>query len=160
LNWFNETNIRGPTGATGATGPPGPGLNLLGTVPTPGALPPTGNADGDAYNCVSDGHLYVWDGDSWVDGGQFKGDTGATGPQGPTGATGAASTVPGPTGPTGATGATGATGPAGAPGVATYASTAPASPVTGQLWYNSTSGQKTLSIWTGAAWEKIDAVWA
>lgn len=38
--------------------------------------------------------------------------------------------------------------------------TAPAGPAVGALWYNTTTGKKTLNIWTGAAWETIDAVWA
>lgn len=30
----------------------------------------------DAYICRADGHLYVWDGDSWNDAGEFKGEPG------------------------------------------------------------------------------------
>lgn len=124
------TGPTGPTGATGPTGPQGTGLNIKGSVPTSANLPATGNAVGDGYITVDTGHLWTWNGTTWVDGGPVRGPTGPTGPTGatgatgPTGATGSASTVPGPTGPTGATGAastvpgptgaTGATGPTGA----------------------------------------------
>jgi hypothetical protein len=79
-------------------------------------------------------------GDTGAQGPQgVKGDTGAQGPQGPqgaTGATGAASTVPGPQGPTGATGPTGPTG-----GQIMYiGDSPPASPVVGQTWYESDTG--------------------
>jgi hypothetical protein len=65
------------------------------------------------------------------------GPTGPTGPSvtGPTGATGA-------TGPGGAASSTGATGPTGAVGkFTTSADTPPASPATGDAWFNSSSGQ-------------------
>ena len=44
------------------------------------------------------------------------------------------------------------------PSGATIAGTAPSSPATGQIWWNSST--KVLSVWTGSAWEKVDAVWA
>jgi hypothetical protein len=75
----------------------------------------------------------------------ITGPTGETGPTGATGATGADSTVPGPTGPTGPTGAdstvpgpTGATGPI---GKFTVSETAPGTPLAGDAWYNSVTGQ-------------------
>ena len=108
------------TGPTGPTGPEGAGITYKGTVATVGALPPTGNNNGDAYIVLADDHIYIWDGTSWTDAGLVT--TGITGPTGPTGAagtagatgpTGAASTQAGPTGPTGAAGAAGPTGPGG-----------------------------------------------
>ena len=85
---------------------------MKGSVATSGALPSTGNHQGDAYIVQSDDSLWIWDGAPWVSGGSIQGppgSTGATGAQGPTGATGST----GAQGPTGATGAAGATGPSG-----------------------------------------------
>ena len=110
--------IKGDTGSQGPLGPVGPagtGINMKGQVADPGALP-GGASQGDAWTCVSDGNLYVWNGTVWVNVGPMqgpKGDTGATG------ATGAASTVPGPQGiqgPIGLTGPTGSTGSQGPKG--------------------------------------------
>jgi Collagen triple helix repeat (20 copies) len=106
---------------------------MKGSVATSGDLPPTGNAQGDAYIVQADDSLWIWDGTQWVSGGSIQGPPGATGPQGvqgPQGATGAtgaqgpqgiqgpqgATGVQGPQGDPGATGATGATGPGVAPG--------------------------------------------
>lgn len=106
---------------------------MQGSVATSGDLPPTGNAQGDAYIVQADDSLWIWDGTQWVSGGSIQGPPGATGPQGvqgPQGATGAtgaqgpqgiqgpqgATGVQGPQGDPGATGATGATGPGVAPG--------------------------------------------
>ena len=107
--------IKGDTGSQGGVGPQGPagtGINMKGQVANPAALP-AGAAQGDAYTCVSDGNLYVWNGTVWVNVGPMQG---PQGPQGPTGATGAASTVPGPQGPQGLQGPTGATGSVGVKG--------------------------------------------
>jgi len=119
----------GSQGAQGATGPAGPqgaagtGINLKGQVPTVGDLPPTGNAEGDAYVIVATGDLWVWDADTgaWINAGPIQGPPGPTGPAGaqgptgPTGATGAAGT-PGATGATGAKGDPGVQGPQGVKG--------------------------------------------
>lgn len=103
------------------------------------------------------------------------GPQGPTGSVGPTGATGADSTVPGPTGPTGAQGAQGpaggptgsqgiagptgpagtigidgATGPTGPAGTTIISDTEPSSPITGQLWMDSTTGD--FYIYTGTSW--------
>ena len=129
------TGPTGPTGSIGVTGPtgqPGSGVQYKGTVAVTGSLPTGGNTTGDAYIVNADGHLWVWNGSAWTDGGPVAsmvtgptgatGSTGATGAQGATGPTGvsgptgAASTAVGPTGPTGDTGLTGATGPTGTPG--------------------------------------------
>jgi hypothetical protein len=40
----------------------------------------------------------------------------------------------------------------------TVATVAPGSPVTGQLFWKTTD--KTLQIWTGAAWEVVVGTWA
>jgi hypothetical protein len=118
----------GAPGATGATGPPGAagpagpqgaagtGINFKGSVATPGDLPATGNADGDAYTDLSSGDLYVWNGTAWVNAGPFQGPAGPTGPAGAAGATGPAGPS-GAQGPTGAQGPGGATGPQGPPGL-------------------------------------------
>lgn len=81
--------FQGPTGYTGATGPAGAGIMLKGSVANVGSLPPSGNTAGDAYIVLSDGHLYVWNGSAWTDGGPYVGPTGATGEVGPKGDTGA-----------------------------------------------------------------------
>jgi len=143
-----DQGVIGPTGPYGPTGPAGAGIVLKGAVANVGDLPASGNNPGDAYIVSSNGHLYVWDGSTWVDAGQFVGPTGPTGasglsitgPTGASGPTGAASTVPGPTGPTGLsiTGPTGAastvpgptgpqglTGPTGEQGPTGAASTVP-----------------------------------
>ena len=112
-------------GIVGPTGPQGVSLNVLGSVPTVGDLPATGNTANDAYIVQADGELYVWN-ESWSSVGEIVGPTGPTGPTGPvgltgptgpTGAPGDASTVAGPTGPQGdastVAGPTGPTGPQG-----------------------------------------------
>ncbi len=104
----------GPTGATGAPGPEGPtgpqgqagiGINIKGTVPNVGSLPPTGNKQGDAYVDDSTDHIWVWDATSgtWIDAGNIQGPKGDPG-------------TPGATGPAGPTGAPGVQGPAGVNG--------------------------------------------
>lgn len=115
------TGPPGPTGAEGPIGPQGPVgpvTEIKGSVPTSGDLPTSGNSIGDAYIVEDTGHLWVWNGASFVDAGLIvgppgptgsQGPAGATGPQGPAGSTGAT----GPVGPAGATGASGATGPQG-----------------------------------------------
>lgn len=134
------STVAGPTGPTGNTGPAGAGIAYKGAVATASSLPgyPSsyGGAVGDAYITIDTGHLWVWNGSTWVDNGAITqsitgptgptgptgntGNTGPTGPTGntgntgPTGSTGAASTVAGPTGPTG----TGPTGPTGSTGIA------------------------------------------
>jgi hypothetical protein len=137
------TGSTGPTGVTGPTGQPGSGVLYKGVLATTGSLPTGGNTTGDAYIVNDDGHLWVWDGSAWTDGGPVAamvtgptgatgaagaaGSTGATGPTGPTGdtgPTGAASTVTGPTGAIGATGATGPTGQAGPTNIVRYTSVA------------------------------------
>ena len=127
------TGPAGPTGATGPTGPQGPtgaqgpsgtAIAVKGSVASSPSLPATGNNPGDAYIASDTGHLWVWNGTTWMDTGPVQGPVGpagAVGPQGPVGAAGAqgptGSTGPGgPTGTQGATGVAGATGPAGAQG--------------------------------------------
>ena len=115
----------GPTGATGDTGATGTATTIKGSYNSYEELiheHPTGNP-GDSY--LVNGSLYVWDGNTWENVGNIKGETRATGskgdtgdkgPKGDTGDTGPQG-VKGDTGNTGATGATGATGPKGDTGV-------------------------------------------
>jgi len=78
--------VQGPTGATGPSGPQGPegpagtGLEIQGTVPGVGDLPPVGQP-GDAWVVESDGHIWVWDvaSGSWVDAGPLQGPPGPPG---------------------------------------------------------------------------------
>ena len=139
-----DQGIQGPQGVQGPIGPQGAtgsGITMQGSVPTEADLPPTGNAQGDAYIVQADDSLWIWDSTAWVSGGSIQGPPGSEGPQGtvgpqgpagpkgdqgvqgaqgvqgPIGATGADSTVPGPAGPAGPKGDTGdqgLTGPAGA----------------------------------------------
>jgi hypothetical protein len=134
--WVNVGNIQGPTGPTGAQGPTGPQgitavpFNLIGTVQTELELPLLGNFSLDAYVV------------------EFPEDFG--------GATGPsvffwngtqwnnAGKVNGPTGPQGATGPE---------GNFTTSATVPTSPITGEVWFNTTSG-KTY-IYYDSAWVEL-----
>lgn len=115
----------GPAGAAGAQGPQGErgadgtGISILGSLASPGDLPPTGNT-GDAY--LIDGDLWVW-ATGWQNVGSIQGPpgpAGAAGPQGDAGPAGAAGAqgAQGVQGPAGAAGAAGPQGPAGADGAA------------------------------------------
>jgi len=80
---IGATGPVGATGATGATGPTGAAgrsINIKGTKANIAALPSSGNTSGDSWIVLTDLHLYVWDGATWLDAGQFQGPTGATGP--------------------------------------------------------------------------------
>ena len=125
----------GATGVTGPTGPQGPqgtSIKIVGSVADNISLPGypssyTGDA-GDCYITNDTGHLWIWDGSTWIDGGNITGPQGATGAtgsvgfQGATGFTGATGEVgtQGATGATGITGATGAVGNVGATGATGY----------------------------------------
>jgi len=63
----------------GEDGKDGTSVNIKGSVSNVGDLPATDNEIGDGYILSTNGHLYVWDGDSWEDCGQIKGDPGANG---------------------------------------------------------------------------------
>ena len=108
------TGAIGLTGATGATGPAGTSINIVGSVATSADLNPsyTGTI-GDAYLAEDTGHIWIWNGTTWIDGGDIKGPTGATGPQGDVGATG----IQGNQGATGLQGASGLQGIQGASGI-------------------------------------------
>lgn len=94
----------GPTGSTGPAGSDGTSVTIQGSVTNSGDLPGSGNSNGDGYITQNDGHLWVWDGNGWVDAGQIQGPVGPTGADGPTGPQGLQG-VTGPTGPQGPTGA-------------------------------------------------------
>jgi Collagen triple helix repeat (20 copies) len=133
-----ETGLTGATGSQGLQGPPGiqgpkGDTGLQGPQGNPGATGAQG-AKGDKGDTGAQG----LPGATGATGAQ-----GNTGPQGGTGAqgpAGAASTVPGPQGPTGATGATGPTG-----GQVMYIGDGPpASPVIGQTWWESDTGNSFI----------------
>lgn len=63
----------------GEDGKDGTSVAIKGSVSSVGDLPSSDNEEGDGYILSTNGHLYVWDGDSWVDCGQIKGDDGADG---------------------------------------------------------------------------------
>jgi glycerophosphoryl diester phosphodiesterase len=94
-----DTGDTGPQGPQGDTGPQGPqgvqgekgdkgdtgaGLSLLGTLNDSSELPATGDL-GDAY--IIGDNLFVWDGDSWENVGQFVGPEGPQGEPGVVAAT-------------------------------------------------------------------------
>lgn len=76
-------------GDVGPMGPQGISITLIGSVPTVGDLPSTGNDVNDAYIVDADGDLWVWATTGWYSAGQIVGPQGLTGPAGATGATGA-----------------------------------------------------------------------
>ncbi len=103
----------GQDGAQGPAGADGTSIKILGTKPTVGDLPPTGNTIGDLWvidqsgSGATAGDGYVWtDGGAWLNIGPLRG------PEGIQGTTG----LQGATGPAGAPGATGAQGPQGIQG--------------------------------------------
>ena len=63
----------------GEDGQDGTSVNIKGSVDDVNELPDSDNVAGDGYILTTNGHLYVWDGDSWVDCGQIKGDNGDDG---------------------------------------------------------------------------------
>lgn len=98
------TSSSGQTVTKGDKGDPGATWNPVGTISTASALPsPSAVAPYTGYITNDTHHAWVSTGTSWVDLGQFTGNTGPQGPQGNPGAAGA----------NGANGSPGATGPAG-----------------------------------------------
>ena len=77
---------KGDQGDPGSKGDTGAGLTVLGELPDPADLPPTG-ALGDAYLIA--GHLWTWNGTAWVDAGEVQGPPGADGVDGVDGVDGA-----------------------------------------------------------------------
>ena len=63
----------------GENGTDGTSVTIKGSVSSVGDLPSSDNEAGDGYILTTNGHLYVWDGDSWEDCGQIKGDDGEDG---------------------------------------------------------------------------------
>ena len=109
------TGDTGPAGAKGDTGATGTGITIKGSYDTYEELihdHPTGEP-GDAY--LVNGNLYIWNGTTWENVGNIKGDTGDTGPQGVKGDKGDTgdSGAKGDKGDTGNTGAKGDTGNSG-----------------------------------------------
>jgi glycerophosphoryl diester phosphodiesterase len=70
---------QGPQGEQGPAGADGTGVSIIGSLPDPADLPPTG-AEGDAY--LIGGDLYVWTGSAWENVGTIQGPAGPAGPQG------------------------------------------------------------------------------
>lgn len=61
----------------GEKGKDGTGVNILGSCNSSSQLPSANNTKGDGY--LINGHLYIWDGEDWVDGGNIQGPKGADG---------------------------------------------------------------------------------
>ena len=83
--WANAGSLKGDTGDTGATGA---GITIKGSYDTYADLiaeHPTGN-EGDSY--LVNGCLYVWNGSSWENVGNIKGEKGDTGAKGDRGVKG------------------------------------------------------------------------
>ena len=101
------TGSQGFTGSKGDNGADGSSVTIVGSVPTSADLPdPYSGNIGDGYVAQDTGNLWVWDGVSWDNVGQFVGYTGSQGTTGFTGSRGAT----GFTGSQGAQGDTGFTG--------------------------------------------------
>ena len=170
----------GPQGEQGPQGPAGPagtGINLLGTVPTVGDLPASGNS-GDLYIVAASGDGYAYDGMNWNNVGPIQGpqgpqgEQGATGDTGPTGATGPQGTtgpqgqqgIPGPQGTAGPQGPTGPQGPAGQDGtgisiqgtVATTGDLPATGNQEGDLYIVSADGDGY--VWNGMAWTNVGQI--
>jgi hypothetical protein len=82
-----ESTVAGPTGPTGATGEPS---TVAGPTGPTGAFayssetPPVGAANGDAWFNPTDGSVYIWYDNYWIEVGAAPvGPTGPTGPAGP-----------------------------------------------------------------------------
>ena len=69
-------DIEGPQGPQGEQGEPGQGLVILGSLPSSGDLPATGEL-GDAY--IISGDLWVWTGTEWKNVGVIQGPAGSDG---------------------------------------------------------------------------------
>ncbi|HLS00662.1 MAG TPA: hypothetical protein VK054_01570 [Beutenbergiaceae bacterium] len=69
--------LQGIQGEKGEKGDTGAGLSVLGSFDDPSELPADNNEVGDAY--LISQHLWVWDGDEWVDTGTIQGPKGETG---------------------------------------------------------------------------------
>jgi hypothetical protein len=110
--------VRGVQGIPGFEGPQGPpgaagsGVCLRGSVATAADLPTDCNRLCDAWLTEDDGHVWVWNGQEWVDGGPIRGPGGLPGEDGAEGPRG----EQGPEGPRGAQGLEGPRGPAGQQG--------------------------------------------
>lgn len=162
--WDSDTNVwnpigqiggvAGPQGPTGATGPMGQGIQVRGFVPTAGQLPTTGMAPGDIWVVEDTGTGYVWDGNlnQWIDMGRMLGPAGPQGVQGIQGNDGIPGAM-GPAGTPGLPGSPGPQGPAGEPGVIVYGPDEPETPVSGQLWLNTSTD--VMSMWDGTAWVPV-----
>ncbi|WP_418576583.1 hypothetical protein [Phascolarctobacterium succinatutens] len=120
LTWTNKAgldnpatvNIKGPQGVQGEKGDPGTGITIKGKYDSLSALQAAHpKADeGDAY--MAGTNLYVWNGSTWLDCGNIKGDKGEKGDTGLQGVQG----EKGERGPQGATGPQGAKGDKGEKG--------------------------------------------
>lgn len=81
---FSSTGLRGPKGD------PGSSINFKATVPTIGDLPSGLQAsEDDARVVTANGHVYIYNGTEWIDGGQFLGPQGEQGANGTNGTNGA-----------------------------------------------------------------------
>ena len=74
--------IQGFQGAQGNPGQDGTSVRIVGSVPTPGNLPPGADEIGDGYIAQDTGHLWVWDGAGFNDVGLVRGPQGEQGSQG------------------------------------------------------------------------------
>jgi len=178
-----EAGTDGAQGPQGEQGPPGPvGLSLKGTVAVVGDLPPDSppgtNVLGDSYlvNSPAPGHLWVWDGDSWEDFGQFQGPAGPQGIQGVAGVDGTDGTdgvdgAPGAPGADGTDGTDGATGPQGPPGadgtsvdfkgsVADVAAlnALPGPHAVGDGWIVQSPAPAHLHVWNGTSFDDVGQI--
>lgn len=129
------------TGTFGEKGADGTSVTILGSYNTLAELEaahPTGSL-GDSY--MIGGDLYVWNGSTWENVGQIKGDKGDTGAQGPQG-------IQGPQGATGPAGSDGDDGISVTAVQPQYYLSTSSSSATGGSWSNSLSYVTGKYIWT------------
>lgn len=115
----------GPEGAVGPAGPQGvPGQGLNFLGTVDTAADlPASGNTNDMYVAADTGQGYIWDGTTWVPAGTMQGPPGPEGPQGPAGSG------------------------------ASVGDTPPTTPSTGDMWFNTATGE--LNVWDGTTWQVV-----
>lgn len=76
-DFIDGGDMTGPEGRQGEVGPTGRPINPKGSAPTVEDLPTTGNTISDGWEVA--GKIHVWDGENWIDMGQWRGANGQNG---------------------------------------------------------------------------------
>ena len=78
--WGPSVKIVGEDGEPGQDGADGSSVTIKGTVANESELSTVSDPEvGDGYIAEDTGHLWVWDGEGWIDAGQIQGDPGVDG---------------------------------------------------------------------------------